>query len=125
MSNNVKYNVPRVQITCPDGSPGVMVAGGLAYDPAVGAQYTTEILNLRSLAWEEGPALPAPLVGGALLHFNGTVLAVGGVNSDLIHELDLEEWVWVERKERLPRPRSSFVAGLAPRRLLDMVGGGR
>ena len=36
-------------------------------------------------------ALPIPLVGGALLPINGTLVAAGGLNSNLILELDLKK----------------------------------
>ena len=35
--------------------------------------------------------LPIPLVGGALLPINGTLVAAGGLNSNLILELDLKK----------------------------------
>jgi len=62
-------------------------------------------------------------VGGSLISYNDTVLAVGGIYSPFIHELrsDRGERLWVKRRERLPEERNGFLATLGPKQVVTLA----
>ena len=82
-------------VTYPDGSSGIMVAGGNANSNEV----SVEFLNLDTLIWEPKQSLPVDIAWGASVPYKDSFLIVGG-KSDLYSYLDtisyynptLDEW---------------------------------
>ncbi len=87
------------------GAQEIVVTGGYE-NPRL-----TEILNLDTLEWREGPAFPAFISNGASVPYGKTFLAVGGLiqggggNSNNIYSFDpdAEEWVEISRVMTLER----------------------
>ncbi len=137
-----------------------MVAGGLGAIPQV--RYSTEVLNLQTLQWTEGPSmkyfncqliqilinlyfdrstdstcgrLPTTFqwnsVGCGRSPFKeylrtghekpSTYTYIELPNKNTIVNLNNSCQAWYERKEKLPGPRSAFVASVAPKALFDLI----
>ena len=91
--------------------------------PSTTTYYTsTEILNLDTLEWSAGPALPEALGFATAVQYRNTFLIVGGSGStilDTIYEYDAENDDWVSRPETLAVPRDNCAAFMMPDDAVD------
>ena len=58
-------------VTYPDGTTGILVAGG--YE-----QSSSEFLNLQTLIWEPKPSLPIEIYWGASVQYQESLMIAGG-----------------------------------------------
>ena len=98
----------------PDGKRKLVVTG----TPYVS---TTEILDLDTLQWTDGPGLPFPWAYTASVPYKNTFLVIGGlgthsgtVYSTDIYEFDPVNMNWITRSETLTQGRHSHAAFLVP-----------
>ncbi len=97
----------------------VVVAGG--FGETAGAFPYVDVYVLHNGAWVPGPELDAPAIGASAVQVNDSFIVVGGENSNMIHELHVDRWQWVERKETLKAPRSMMVAMAVSKSLLKEI----
>ena len=80
---------------------------------------STEILDLETLEWTQGPDLPESISYTASVPLKYTFLVVGGRKADnsksnSIFEFDFEGMRWITRSETLVNARDSLTAFLVP-----------
>ena len=93
----------------------VMAIGGII--PEVIDYKTTEIFDVETESWSEGPDLPSGMsnYGAQVIPYLDSFLLVGGCgredgkNFDTF-QLDLQEMAWIERPEKLEHYRCNHVA---------------
>ena len=109
-------------VTYPDGSQGVLVAGGADQD--YNAIDTVEFLNLRTMVWEPKQNLPTQIRKGQSVPYLDSFVIVGGLNDAtsnatefldgvLYYNPSLDQWDQVAQMEY---PRYNFAAFLVPDR---------
>ena len=88
-----------------DGGSKLVVSGGYDVNSTLMSS-TSEILDLNTLTWTDGPDLPQQLGYGASVQFQDTFLAIGGSGNsgltDTIYQYDYTNNVWIERSEKIP-----------------------
>lgn len=100
-------------VTYPDGSKGVLVAGG-------DLESSSEFLNINTMqTWEPRASLPYIISHGASVPYQDSFLVVGGYNAedldlDTIYYCDPERDAWELFNQRLEDIRSNLVAILVP-----------
>ncbi len=107
---------------------------GLIRNPANGPEVvvtslgTSEIFNLGSMSWREGPALSAVFDGAASAQLEDTFLLVGGylrrdggsgVELNTIYEFDQINYGWILRTQRLQLARDTPGVVALPRNALE------
>ena len=84
----------------PENGPEVVLAG----------DYTSEIFNLGTQTWREGPVAPFDHLCNSA-QFGDTFLVVGGYDidfrSDKIFEFDHINYGWIQRSQTLSTPKES------------------
>ena len=84
---------------------------------------STEILDLVSLEWTEGPKLPQALGYGSSVPFGDSFLAVGGddgfAQSDVIYEFNSASNSWIERSEKIKTVGLYKTAFLVPNDIVN------
>ena len=96
----------------------LVVSGGITSDPMY--VRSTEILDLQTLQWTDGPDFPQEIAHTQAISFKNTFLAVGGYDDGetnhllSIYEFDFEGQAWIERGEALTAGRGAFTAFLVP-----------
>ena len=73
---------------------------------AVGGNYqSTNILDLDTMTWRDGPAPGDWYDNVSSAPFGDTFVVVGGTNSDAIYEFDPENEEWIQREQTLSEER--------------------
>ena len=75
-----------------------------------GNRKTSEILDLYTMSWRDGPIPGSWYLDGTAAQFGDTFVVVGGSTSDGIYEFDAENEEWIERPEKLSTERRDVTA---------------
>ncbi len=104
-------------VTYPDGSQGILVAGGL--DENYDGLETVDFLNLKTLIWEPKQSLPVDIHRGQSVPYLDSFVIAGGVVDATSQSLDsilyynpaLDQW---DQIGQMRNPRNNFAAFLVP-----------
>ena len=85
-----------------DGKKMFVVVGG--------NKLSSEILDLETMTWRDGPTAGGWYSNNVAAQFGDTFVVVGGDVTDNIYEFDAENEAWIERHEKLSTERRDTTA---------------